>query len=43
MALIAYSKLQFEKMPAKERQAIKNTLLKYCEFNTLAMIYEYFL
>ena len=43
-ALTAYGKLQYTDMPIEERLAIKESLLKYCELNTLAMvmIYEYF-
>ena len=43
-ALTAYGKLQYTDMPEEERLAIKQSLLKYCELDTLAMvmIYEYF-
>ena len=43
-ALTAYGKLQYTDMPKEERLAIKQSLLKYCELDTLAMvmIYEYF-
>jgi hypothetical protein len=43
-ALTAYGKLQYTDMPEEERLAIKRSLLKYCELDTLAMvmIYEYF-
>ena len=44
-ALTAYSKLQYEDMTNEEREALKDSLLKYCELDTLAMvmIYERFL
>ena len=43
-ALTAYGKLQYTDMPEEERLAIKASLLKYCELDTLAMvmIWEYF-
>lgn len=43
-ALTAYGKLQYTDMPEEERLAIKESLLKYCELDTLAMvmIWEYF-
>ncbi|MFN4762930.1 DUF2779 domain-containing protein [Gillisia sp. Q332] len=43
-ALTAYGKLQYTDMQEEERLAIKQSLLKYCELDTLAMvmIYEYF-
>lgn len=43
-ALTAYGKLQYTDMSEKERLAIKQSLLKYCELDTLAMvmIWEYF-
>ena len=43
-ALTAYGKLQYTDMSWEERLAIKKSLLKYCELDTLAMvmIYEYF-
>lgn len=42
-AMIAYAKLQFAEIPASEREAIRNGLLRYCELDTLAMVmlYEY--
>ncbi len=42
-ALTAYGKLQYTDMPEEERLAIKQSLLKYCELDTLAMvmIWEY--
>jgi hypothetical protein len=43
-ALFAYQKLQFKDVPRIERKAIRESLLRYCELDTLAMvmIYEYF-
>lgn len=43
-ALTAYGKLQYTDMPEEERLAIKQSLLKYCGLDTLAMvmIWEYF-
>ncbi len=43
-ALTAYGKLQYTDMAEEERLAIKESLLKYCELDTLAMvmIWEYF-
>lgn len=43
-ALTAYGKLQYTDMPEEERLAIRQSLLKYCELDTLAMvmIYDYF-
>lgn len=43
-ALFAYQKLQFDDVPEIERNAIRESLLRYCELDTLAMvmIYEYF-
>ncbi len=43
-ALTAYGKLQYTDMQEEERLAIKQSLLKYCELDTLAMvmIWEYF-
>lgn len=37
-ALTAYGKLQYTDMPEEERLAIKASLLKYCELDTLAMV-----
>lgn len=37
-ALTAYGKLQYTDMPEEERLAIKQSLLKYCELDTLAMV-----
>ena len=43
-ALTAYAKIQYLEMSAQERKIIKESLLKYCELDTLAMvmIYEFF-
>jgi hypothetical protein len=43
-ALFAYQKLQFDDVPEIERKAIRDSLLRYCELDTLAMvmIFEYF-
>ncbi|MDX1544891.1 MAG: hypothetical protein R3214_13190 [Christiangramia sp.] len=40
-ALTAYRKLRYTDMPEEERQEIKNSLLKYCELNTFAMVMIY--
>ncbi|WP_300436539.1 DUF2779 domain-containing protein [Christiangramia sp.] len=40
-ALTAYGKLQYSDMPEEERLEIKNSLLKYCELDTLAMVMIY--
>jgi len=37
-ALTAYGKLQYTDMPDEERLELKNSLLKYCELDTLAMV-----
>lgn len=37
-AIAAFSRLQFEDLDDKERQAIKLGLLRYCEVDTLAMV-----
>ncbi len=37
-ALTAYGKLQYTDMPLEERLELKNSLLKYCELDTLAMV-----
>lgn len=37
-AMAAYARLQFEEIEPKERQAIKEALLRYCELDTLAMV-----
>ena len=43
-ALTAYTKLQYQDLLEIERSEITNSLLKYCELDTLAMvmIYEHF-
>ncbi len=43
-ALTAYAKIQYQEMSSEERNIIKQSLLKYCELDTLAMvmIYEFF-
>ena len=43
-ALTAYAKIQYQEMSSQERNIIKQSLLKYCELDTLAMvmIYEFF-
>ncbi|MAW84511.1 MAG: hypothetical protein CL832_08990 [Crocinitomicaceae bacterium] len=42
-AMVAYGKTQYTEMSELERNAIKKSLLKYCELDTLAMvmIFEY--
>ena len=37
-ALTAYGKLQYTDMPLEERLELKNSLLKYCELDTFAMV-----
>ncbi len=37
-ALTAYGKLQYTNMSPEERLELKNSLLKYCELDTLAMV-----
>ena len=37
-AAIAYSRLQFEDLSDGSRERIKNSLLRYCELDTLAMV-----
>ena len=37
-AAIAYSRLQFEDLSDESRERIKNSLLRYCELDTLAMV-----
>jgi hypothetical protein len=39
--LTAYGKLQYTNMNENERLAIKSSLLKYCELDTLAMVMIY--
>lgn len=43
-ALMAYAKIQYFNMSNDERNILKDSLLKYCELDTLAMviIYEFF-
>ena len=43
-ALMAYAKIQYFNMSNDERDILKDSLLKYCELDTLAMviIYEFF-
>ncbi len=40
-ALTAYGKIQYVDMPNHERELIKESLLKYCELDTLAMVMIY--
>ena len=40
-ALIAYARMQFEEMPAAEREKLREALLRYCELDTLAMVMLY--
>ena len=35
---MAYARLQFEDLPANERQMMEEALLKCCELNTLTMV-----
>ena len=37
-ASMAYARLQFEDLPTNERQMIEESLLRYCELDTLAMV-----
>lgn len=37
-AMAAYGRLQFEDIDERERQAIEQALLRYCELDTLAMV-----
>ena len=37
-ASMAYARLQFEDLPHNERQMIEESLLRYCELDTLAMV-----
>ena len=43
-ALMAYAKIQYFNMSNDERDVLKDSLLKYCELDTLAMVivYEFF-
>jgi hypothetical protein len=36
-AMTAYARMQFTQMPDAERQRIQDSLLKYCELDTLAI------
>ena len=38
-ALTAYARLMFEELPKGQRDAIKSSLLQYCELDTLAMVF----
>jgi len=40
-ALVAYAKMQFSEMSAKERDSLIAALLQYCELDTLAMLMIY--
>jgi hypothetical protein len=40
-AMMAYAKLQFTDMSAAERREIEQSLLRYCELDTLAMVMIY--
>lgn len=40
-ALTAYGKLQYMDIPEEERLEIENSLLKYCELDSLAMLMIY--
>jgi hypothetical protein len=37
-AMAAYARLQFEEIDVREREAIRQALLRYCELDTLAMV-----
>ena len=37
-AMAAYARLQFEEIDPREREAICEALLRYCELDTLAMV-----
>ena len=37
-ASMAYARLQFEDLPTDERRMIEESLLRYCELDTLAMV-----
>ncbi|MFT5123269.1 MAG: hypothetical protein ACI97B_001901 [Verrucomicrobiales bacterium] len=37
-AMIAYNRLQFEDLPPEERRALEQSLLRYCELDTFAMV-----
>jgi hypothetical protein len=40
-AMIAYARMQFTRMSAAERNAIRRALLRYCELDTFAMVLIY--
>lgn len=40
-AMTAYERLQYEKIPPKVRKSVEEGLLKYCELDTLAMVFIY--
>jgi hypothetical protein len=40
-AMTAYAKMQFEEMSDYERNVLTNSLLKYCELDTMAMVMIY--
>jgi hypothetical protein len=40
-ATVAYGRLQFSDVPKEERAAVENSLLRYCELDTLAMVMIY--
>ena len=40
-AMTAYAKMQFEKMSDYERNVLTDSLLKYCELDTMAMVMIY--
>lgn len=44
-AMIAYVKMQFTEMSEPERKLVREVLLRYCKFDTLAMviIWEYWM
>ncbi|MBN1131837.1 MAG: DUF2779 domain-containing protein [Bacteroidales bacterium] len=38
-AMMAYARMQFTSMPAEERKLVEKGLLRYCELDTLAMVF----
>ena len=38
-AMVAYAVLQFSEIPEEVRESIKSSLLRYCELDTLAMVF----
>ena len=40
-ATIAYGRLQFSDISKEEKAAVENSLLRYCELDTLAMVMIY--